>query len=150
MIYAIVILVTACSQIFNPSRFVLIGGLVPELERPPASSFFHGTANLCIILGSPLAASFLFSLGVQWALAINACSFVASFLTLLAIRVPRGINPETLQPRRQIFHEFGAGIRFLATSNVLRTLLLLMYLVSLRGDNSNILEFFFVNHNLHA
>ncbi|MFL5659818.1 MAG: MFS transporter [Ktedonobacteraceae bacterium] len=150
MIYTIVVLVTTCSQLFNPSRFVLIGDLVPELERPHASGFFHGTANLCLILGPPLAASLLFSMGVQWALAINACSFVASFLTLLAIHVPQSINPETSQPRRQIFHEFGAGMRFLATSNVLRTLLLVMCLVLLGGGISNTLEFFFVTQNLHA
>lgn len=149
-IYAIVILVTACSQLFNPSRFVLIGDLVPELERPRASGFFHATANICIILGPPLAASFLFSMGIQWALAINACSFVASFLTLLAIRVPQGINPEILRPRGRIFHEFGAGLRFLTTSNVLRTLLLVMCLVLFGGGISNTLEFFFVTQNLHA
>src|SRR3984893_7455014 len=52
-----------------------------------------------------------------------SASFFPKSTTILNF-MPMGITPETPQPRKQIFHEFGAGMRFLATSNVLRTLLL--------------------------
>jgi MFS family permease len=150
LIYIIVVLSTVCSQLFNPSRFVLIGDLVAEPDRARASGLSQVTANLSLIIGPPLAATLFFGLGVQWALAVNALSFVVSFLTLLALRVPRATISTSPGPRGQVFREFGEGVRFFATHRVLRTILLVMFLVLLGGGVSETLGFFFVTQNLHA
>lgn len=150
LIYGTVILITTCSQLFNPSRLVLIGDLVPEPERARASGLLQGTANLALIIGPPTAALLLFNVGVQWALTVNALSFIGSFLTLLVLRIPQGALSMTSGQQGHFLSEFGAGVRFFLTNQLLRTILVAMFLVLLGGGVSNTLSFFFLTQNLHA
>src|SRR5437763_5361546 len=76
------------AQFFNPSRFAILGVVVEPEDRAQASSRFQATSSFAAIIGPPLGAPLLFTLGVQWALAINAASFAFSFGTIKAMRRP--------------------------------------------------------------
>ncbi len=83
IIYGVVILATICGQFFTPARRALLGDIVAEPERARASSLQQVTMNTAVIIGPPLATPLFFGLGVEWALTVNAASFV-----LCAIGVP--------------------------------------------------------------
>jgi MFS family permease len=150
MIYTIVFLASACAQFFNPSRFALIGDLVPEPQRAKASGLTQVSLSIAGIIGPPLAAPVLFAFGVQWALIVNALSFVASFGAILAIQPPRAAR--SVQPGQQgsFFREFAEGIRFFAGNRVLVTILITIMIVMLGGGAVNALGVFFVTENLHT
>jgi MFS family permease len=150
MIYIIVFLASICAQFFNPSRFALIGDLVPEEYRARASGLTQVAMSIASIIGPPIAAPLLLVFGVQWALIINALSFVASFLAILAIRAPRFASSVKEGQPTSFFKEFAEGIRFFLSNRVLVTLLVTVLIVMLGGGALNALNVFFVTGNLHT
>ncbi|HEY7346755.1 MAG TPA: MFS transporter [Ktedonobacterales bacterium] len=149
-IYAIVFLASACAQFFNPARFTLLGDIVEEPYRARASGLGQTTQSLATVIGPPIAAPLLFAVGVQWALIVNALSFAASFLTILAMRVPQASSSAADGQHGSFFQDFGAGIRFFVGNRVLVTLLITVILVTLGIGAINALGVFFVIQNLHA
>ncbi len=150
LIYAIVFLASTCAQFFNPARIVIIGDIVEEGYLARASGLTQTTQSLATIIGPPIAAPLLFVIGVQWALIVNALSFVVSFLTIFAVRVPQ---PESLvQTARHgsFFKDFSAGIRFFVSSRLLVVILISVLLATLGTGAINSLGVFFVTENLHA
>ncbi|HEY7124972.1 MAG TPA: MFS transporter [Ktedonobacterales bacterium] len=150
MIYAIVFLASTCAQFFNPSRMALIGDLVPEPQRAQASGLTQISMSIAGIIGPPLAAPVLFAFGVEWALIVNALSFVASFVAILAIQAPKAAR--SIQPGEQssFFREFADGIRFFVGNRVLVTLLITIMIVMLGAGAINALGVFFMTENLHT
>ncbi len=150
LIYGVVILATICGQFFTPARRALLGDLVAEPERARASGLQQVTMNLAVIIGPPLATPLFFGLGVEWALIVNAASFVLSFLAVLAIRMPPVAARDDDGGPQAIMREFGAGLRFFRGEHVLMTLLITTVVVTLGGGAIDALNIFFVTRNLHA
>jgi MFS family permease len=150
MIYTIVFLASTCAQFFNPSRLALIGDLVPEPQRAQASGLTQVSLSIAGIIGPPLAAPVLFAFGVEWALIVNALSFVASFVAILAIQAPKAAR--SVQPGEQgsFFREFAQGIRFFVGNRVLVTLLVAILIAILGTGAINALGVFFITDNLHT
>lgn len=108
-IYIIVALVSVCSQFFNPSRFALIGDIVPEAQRTHASSFTSISFNLSLIIGPSLAAPLYFAFSMEWAIAINALSFVVSFLAIMTVHTPKVVQGSKPRQNRKLITNFIAG-----------------------------------------
>jgi MFS family permease len=136
------------AQFFNPSRLALLGLTVAPADRPQASGMLQATSSTASIIGPPLAAPLLFTLGVQWALLINAVSFVISFAAIRSIRQ----SPATVsRPERSGFAaEFRAGLRFFATSRLLVALSTGVVICTLGTGALNALDVFFLRDNLHT
>src|SRR5262249_44797959 len=122
IIYAIVFASGACTQLFNPSMLALLGAIVPEPYRARASGLRQAASSIATILGPSLAALLFFTVGIQWALLLNALSFVASFLAILAIHLPGSGRSAAPEQAEGIMHEFLAGLRFYVGNRVLVTL----------------------------
>jgi MFS family permease len=150
MIYAVVFLTSACAQFFNPSQMALIGDIVEERVRARASGMSQATFAFAILIAPPLAAPVLFAFGVQWALLVDALSFVVSFLTILAIRVPQRAESQAKAQKQQFLREFAEGLRFFGSSRVLMTILLAGIVALLGAGALNALDLFFVTQNLHT
>jgi MFS family permease len=149
-IYAIVFLAAICAQFFNPARSALIAHLVDDAHQPQASSLGQMSMALATIFGPPLAAPLLFAFGVQWALLINALSFVLSFLAVSAIHAPHTAHRENRAERSSMAREFGEGLRFFFGNRILVVLLVAVIIASLGGGALNALDVFFFTSNLHA
>jgi MFS family permease len=168
-IYAVVFLAAACSQFFNPSRTVLIAAIVDTEHLPQASSLSQITLALATIVGPPLAAPLLFAFGVQWALLIDALSFVVSFLAIAAVRLDRPPAAAATQTGTagsvaqgaatdstakatpsSVLGEFGQGLRFLLGSRVLVVLVVGLVISFLGAGSINALDVFFITRDLHA
>jgi MFS family permease len=149
-IYGIVFLTAACTQFFNPSALALVASIVEEPYRARASGLRQGASSIAAIIGPSLAALLFFGVGIPWALLLNALSFAASFLAILAMRAP-GL-PEGAAPQQHggFLRELRAGLRFYFGNRVLVTLLIAGILALLGFGTLNTLGIFFVTQNLHA
>ncbi len=150
LIYAVVFLESACSQFFNPSRFAFIGDVVEEQHRARASGLGQVTLNLAVVIGPPLAAPLLFAFGVQWALIINALSFVVSLLAILAVRPPPRAGSDSPAEQASFFRELAGGLRFFVSNRVLTTILISIVIAVLGAGCFDALNIFFLTQNLHA
>lgn len=149
-----VILVTICSQFYQPARFAMITYIVDEERRTQAISMSQALQGFAVILGPPVAAVLVFGLGVQWALLVDALSFVASYLLVLAMRVPRTAGAPAGgadEGEGERFRgEFVAGLRFVWDHLVPRTTLISVMLTWLGFGALQVLGYFFITRNLHA
>lgn len=148
-IYLVVFLATTCAQFFNPARLALTGDIVAEPLLGRAFGFDYSTENLAFIVGPTLAA-LLFLWGVQWALAINALSFVVSFVMVAAIHPPAAARSVAPGERGNVGRELGEGMRFFVGNRVLRTLTITICIAMLGFGALKVLNVFFVQDNLHS
>jgi MFS family permease len=149
-IYAVVFMTTAAAQFFGPARYALIRDVVPEAERPRATSLSQVNSSVSSIVGPPLAVPVLFVLGIQWALIADALSFALSFTLISLVKAPPAARSTDSGQTPSFFRELGDGLRFAATSQVARALLVSIFIVMLGAGALNALDIFFVIHNLSA
>ncbi len=150
IVYAVVLLASAAAQFFNPARFAIIGDIMSPDDRPKASSIGQATGAVAAIVGPPIAAPLLFTAGVHWALAINAVSFLVSFVAVRSVRVPAELTQAGAQDGHNVWREFTGGISFFARSRVLMAVLVSAMLVMFGAGSVNALDVFFVTTNLGA
>lgn len=155
IIYIVVFCNTLCAQFFDPSRFTLISDIVEEAQRTRASGMSQLSSNLAIVIGPALAAPLFFAAGVYWALIVNALSFVASLLCILAIQItePKSSKAsDDKMPRgvRHFLYEFGEGLHFCLQNRSLLTVVVTALIFALGGGLSNAVFVFFVTENLHV
>lgn len=149
-IYAIVFLINTADQFFSPAMLALVGDLVSEVQQPKAMGLRQASSSLASIIGPALAAPLFITFGAQWALLINALSFVASFVTIAAIHAPKAAIGGTAGERRHFAGELGEGLQFYARSRVLMTLLLAIVVAVMGAIALETLNVFFTTDNLHV
>lgn len=158
VVYAVVAAAACFSQFFGPSRFAMLGVIVPEADVPKASSLMMSAAYTASIVAPPLAAPLLFAAGVRWALLINAASFAVSFVTIRLVR-PDKAAPTTdaaladdAQPggTAHYWREFVAGLRFFGTSPVLVAATVGLVITVFGASAVNAVDVFFLVTNLHS
>ncbi len=150
IIYATIFLASTCSLFFNPARFTMLADIVSVHERPRATGLTQLSVNVAVIIGPLIATALFFSIGAQWALLLNALSFVVSFAGIMLIRttgVSIGMMPG---PQGSVLGEFARGIGFFMRNRLLRTLLITNVLFMIGGGALSALNIFFVTRNLHT
>jgi MFS family permease len=151
-IYAVVFSLNAAGQFFGPSRFAIIRDIVTgEADRTRAAGIAQATAGTVGIIGPPLAAPLLFTVGLQWALVFNALSYAVSFMAIRSVRLRPGPQPdEPARPQASLRTDFAAGLRFFAGSRFLVALLAIAVIGQCGMGALEALNVFFVTGNLHA
>ena len=152
VIYVIVFLVNAAGQFFSPARLAILGEIVPgDVDRARAAGIEQSTQAVAAIIGPPLAAPLLFTVGVQWALVANAASYLVSYLAIRSIRAASSTAAAAPAGERGSYRrEFAAGLRFYAGSRLLLGLLVLGVVAQLGTGALNTLSVFFLTGNLHT
>jgi MFS family permease len=151
VIYTTVFTVNAAGQFFSPARLAILGEIVPgEADRARASGIEQATSATAAIIGPPLAAPLLFTVGMQWALAFNAVSYLVSYAAIRSVRAAHAADPAAQRSSGMFRAEFTAGVRYFARSRLLVTLLALAVIAQLGTGALNTLDIFFVTGNLHA
>lgn len=148
--YVVVFLTTASGQFFRPAYFTLIGDLVRgDSERARATGMLQSSATAAAIIGPPLAAPLLFTVGAQWALWIDVATFLASFLAVRSIRVdPSDVEPGPQDDAGGLWAQLVTGLRFLAGNRVVLALTVAVVVATLGTGALNTLDVFFVTRNL--
>jgi len=150
--YAVVLLTTASSQFFRPAYFTLIADVVPgDADRARATAMLQASGTTAAIVGPPLAAPLLFTVGAQWALWIDAASFLASFVAVWLIRVDPAAIEETPEAEAGgMWPQLVTGLRFVAGNRVVFALAAAVVVATLGSGALNTLDVFFVTENLHV
>ncbi len=154
VIYTIVFAVNATGQFFNPARFTAIADIVPdEADRAKAFGLGQATQATAGIIGPPLAAPLLFVFSVEWALLLNALSYVVSYIAIRSVHFPDRDNrtaSDPSGPRPKWITEFVAGLRMFAGNRFLVALLTIAVMAQLGTGAMNALDIYFVTENLHV
>ena len=150
--YGVVLLITASGQFFRPAYFTLVRDLVHvDADRARATAMLQASATTAAIAGPPLAAPLLFTVGAQWALWIDAGTFLASFV---AVRLIRARAPEQAWDSSAeaggLRSQLVTGLRFLAGNRVILALAAAVVVATLGMGALNTLDVFFVTRNLHV
>jgi len=150
-IYLTVLLINAAAQFFNPASLVFMTKIVPEEDVSQASALLQVASNTATIFGPIIGSLLFFGLGAQWAILLNAVSFVFSFCATSLIKVEKDEDISNAQQPRQSFRrEFGEGFRALFGDTTLTTVTISATLVALGGGAISALDLFFLQNNLHA
>ncbi len=146
----VVFLASTCTQFFTPARVALTGDLVEEPQRVRASSMEQITQSLTMIVGPLLAPPLLLAFGLQWALLINASSFLLSWCTVALVRTPADTRNVQLKQAGSLRREFRDGLGFSFGHRVIRALVITLLIGMLGVGAFNALYVFFFFQNLHA
>lgn len=152
-IYLVVFALNVTSQFFSPARYTLIRDIVTgEVDRARASGIAQATGQTVTIIGPPLAAPLLFTVGVQWALLLNALSYAVSFAAIRSVpsRAPAAAPGQRGGKRAGVLADFTAGLRFFGGNKTLVTLLSIAVIGQCGIAPLDTLNVFFVTRNLHA
>jgi MFS family permease len=154
-IYVIVVLATLSGQFFNPARTALMADIVPDTYRARAAGLGQASQSVALLLAPALAPVLAITVGVEWAIAANALSFVVSFFTILRVHPPAletssGREADQRVVEGTALRQFYAGITLVARNRILSTLVISVALVMLGAATINTLDIFFALHNLHA
>jgi|SRR5579884_1284740 len=151
-IYSVVFVTCICAQLFDPARFTILSAIVDEQQRARASGLEQTSQSLANIVGPILATLLLFAVGVQWALIVNALSFVVSFLAIIAVRVPTANkeNGADTGQKTSLPQELGEGLLFYRESQWMMALFISILTVTLGTGALETLLIFFYKQNLHA
>lgn len=151
-IYATVFALNAAGQFFGPARFAITRDIVTgETDRARAAGIGQATAGTAAIIGPPLAAPLLFTVGLQWALLFNAVSYAVSFVAIRSVQL--GPDTKADQPgdeHASLRREFAEGLRFFGRSRFLVALLGIAVIGQFGIGTLDALNVFFVTGNLHA
>lgn len=151
LIYVTVFGVNAAGTFFGPSRMAVIGDLVQgDADRARAAGLAQTSDALAGIIGPPLAAPLLIPGGVQWAMIVNALSYVGSFLAISSVPLTHHNTRTEAAPKPDFRAEFKAGLAFFAKTRVLVVLLVVAATANFGAQALNTLDVFFATRNLHA
>ena len=150
VIFAVVFLLNTFSQFFRPASLALTGDIVPEETQARAMGLSQTSMSIAMILGPTLAAPIFVAFGPEWALGVNALSFVASFLFIQSVKAPPAARSVVEGASPHFWKELGLGLRFFLRSRVLVVLTISAAILMLGGGAINALDYFFVTGNLHA
>jgi MFS family permease len=150
-IYGVVLAASICAQFFTPARFTILSEILPETQRAHASALEQTSSSIVKIIGPFLAAPLLFIVGVQWALVVNALSFVVSFVAIFAVRVQADSSESGEKiGQTNFFRELKEGMGFYRKSRLMLTMLISVLIVTLGVGAFDALLVFFFQKNLHA
>ena len=140
-----VLIEAVAAVFFNPARFVIVTDVVAEQDRGRAAAMTQASTAVATILGPLLAAVLFVWVGPALAFALNAVTFVVSFL---AIRVAPSVSGSL--SRGQIGQELLEPLRIIVGRPVLRMVLIAGSVIMLGAGTISALDVYFVQENLHA
>lgn len=139
-------IVNACDI---PIRQAFVVEMVEERENlGNAIALNSSMVNGARLIGPAIAGLLIASVGEGICFVLNALSYLAVILALAAMRIPLAAEPR--QARRPILHELREGFLYAYRFGPIRSILLLLALVSLMGMPYSILAPVFAKEILHG
>jgi MFS family permease len=115
----------------TPARQAFVVEMIEDrADLPNAIALNSSMVNAARLIGPSVAGVLIASVGEGWCFAIDAASYVAVLASLLAMRVPARARAVRTTRLRE---ELGEGARYVANHAPIRSVLLLLAVVSLMG-----------------
>lgn len=147
-IYAAIFVSNAAGQFFQQSRLAMIAKTIPDEQRTRAYSAQGSASSLISLIGPPLAAPLLFSVGVGWALGLNALTFVISSMLLRIVSWDSA--PEPVNAEESFLDSLRGGLHAVRSNQVLLAITVAVTVATLGVGAITVLEVFFVQEVLQV
>ncbi|MHB8987931.1 MAG: MFS transporter [Desulfobulbia bacterium] len=164
-VFLAVVVLTGIVQVWQIILLSLILGIVNACDIPIRQSFVvemveerenlgnaialnSSMVNGARLVGPAIAGLLVASVGEGICFVLNALSYLAVILALAAMRIPPAAKPS--QARRPILHELQEGFLYAYRFSPIRSILLLLALVSLMGMPYSVLAPVFAKEILHG
>ncbi|MFQ6757399.1 MAG: MFS transporter [Deltaproteobacteria bacterium] len=164
-VFLAVVVLTGVVQVWQIILLSLILGIVNACDIPIRQSFVvemveerenlgnaialnSSMVNTARLVGPAIAGLLVASVGEGICFVLNALSYLAVILALAAMRIPPAAKPS--QARRPILHELQEGFLYAYRFGPIRSILLLLALVSLMGMPYSVLAPVFAKEILHG
>ncbi len=120
-----------------PARQALVVEMVEDrADLPNAIALNSSMVNAARLLGPSIAGVLIAGVGEGYCFLIDSVSYIAVIASLLMMRLPRRI---VAPPTSRVLADFQEGFRYAAESKAIRSVLLLLALVSLMGTPYTVL-----------
>lgn len=152
IMYLVVAAVSGLSQFFTPATKAILKEVVPQEQLTRASALTVGAGVFSWAIGSACASICYVSLGIGWAIALNAASYACSWVLIGRMRVSVAERRASAQPTslRRVLTELREGLRFIGGQLQLRTILLTESLYSFGWGIVSVLALFYITQNIHV
>jgi MFS family permease len=139
-VYALAALGAAFGTFDAPARQSLIPNLVPQEHYPNAISLNSVMMQTAMVVGPGLAGIVLAALGIGWAYALNALSFLAVIAGLLLMR---GVQARSAGQRTEISLKSAVeGLRYVFAAPLIRSTMLLDFFATFFSSAITLLPIF--------
>ncbi len=129
---AVVSLALGIAMSFDaPTRQALIVEMVDDRRDLPSAIALNSMVfNLARVVGPAIGGIVLATLGAAWCFGLNAAGYVAVIVALLLMRLPKSPVATRHEPLRE---QLATGLRYVAQSTPIRTIVILVGVTSLLG-----------------
>ncbi len=148
-LYVLVILSAALKQFYGPAHASVLSEIASEEELNAANSMMAIGYYLALIVGFTTAGWIVAELPIVWAFYINTATYLLSALFIYFVHVPT-IPVEVDSDIKSVYHNLRSGVSLIAHTDVLRSLFLLFFPVSLAAGYLDTLRLPFSLENLGA
>lgn len=139
-IYLLTALSAAVNSFDGPARHSLLPALVPRGHLPNAISLNSIMFQTAAVLGPSLGGIVIAALGVGWAYALNALSFLVVIASLVLMRQ---VPPRAAGEAGEIsLHAAVSGLRFVVASPLIRSTMLLDFFATFFSSATALLPIF--------
>jgi MFS family permease len=145
-IFLLALFLGACNAFDTPARQSFIVEMVGSEDLMNAIALNSSMFNAARIVGPAMAGILVAALGEGMCFLLNAVSFLAVIAGLLMMKIPRRA-PQRSAARK--LDQFREGFRYVRASAAIRSLLLLLGVVSLLGMSYTVLMPIFADRILH-
>lgn len=119
LLYGLGFLQSAVGTFFGPARGAVMARILPPEALLAANSITQTSRILAGLLGAAAAGVLIGTFKVYWpAYAIDAATFLVSFLLVLPVRVPR-LEPAQSPRSSSVFHSLLGGLQIIGGSRIL-------------------------------
>jgi len=141
LVFGLVAIQSVVTAFDVPARQALIPSLVPREDLANAYSLNSIASKVGGILGPAISGLVIAYLGLQWAYWINAISYLAVVLALIAMgEVENGVASRSLD-MRDMLDEMRAGIEFIKNSPIILSAMFLDFFGSFFSSANTLLPF---------
>jgi MFS family permease len=143
---------TGAAQFFRPARFAASGDLVPgHADRVRAAGLSEAATSAAYMIGPPIAAPLVFTVGVHWVLAVAGTFYAISCLAIRSMTMAPACLPAAGRGDKDSLRgEFTAGLRTFSRHRFLVSLLTVTVICQCGTGAISTLNVFFVIGDLHA
>ncbi len=140
-IYVLVVIQSIAVSFDLPARQSIIPSLVPREDLPSAYSMNSISSNVGSILGPAICGLIIAYLGIQWAYWINAISYLAVILALIAMGPVQSKIKRTALHFKKTILDIKAGIKFIRNSPIILSSMIVDFVASFFSSANTLLPF---------
>lgn len=145
-VYAVSLLLGIGNALFQPAFLAAMPNTVPARSLTSANALVGFTQSLAVMIGFPLGGVMVDQFGVTWGFSANALTFAFSAALVAGTVFPSGGH----RPTGTLITELADGFRYVARSQTVRSVILVVALITFAAGVKSPLESLFALSSLDA